>query len=232
MITLPQRQLQTDDSPSASSFKKEAPEKKQPSPTSLFSRKKRSASVGSDKSVSQDHAQQQQEQPQPQQEPKRVTFAKTAKVKKVRSRGHFTAAERDAMWFPAEAYVDFKRDALDTLKYLHETASVTVERDGTESITFYEDDDYTMRGLESRTKEAAKRRKQFKAYSRELVLEEQENQREAGVINDERLRKTYLETSVTAIQQARWYGEQDEEDIRDENLQSLVRQVKQQYGWR
>lgn len=235
MITLPRRNLQTltDDSPSASSFKKEAIDRKKPRDlfASVDTRRRRGVSDELDKKITTNQtATEQQEHAEP---PKKmVTFAKTAKVKKVRSRAHFTAAERDAMWLAPDDYVFFKKDALETLKHMHQTATVTVEGDGSESITFYEDDDHTMRGLESRTKEAATRRKEFKAYSRELVLEEQENQREAGVVSDERLRNAYLETSVTAIQQARWYGEQDEDDVSDERLASIMRQVKQQYGWR
>ncbi len=151
---------------------------------------------------------------------RRVHFARTAKVKKVRSRQHYTPEERDGIWHTAEEYTEIKKRALATLKLL------------VYSSDFKENEEHTDRGLESRTKEAAQKRKEFKAYARELVFEEQENHKEAGVKSPGRLRKACLETSLTSVRQARENAKKDHEAVGHESLDDILAQLKLEYGWR
>lgn len=74
------------------------------------------------------------------------------------------------------------------------------------------------------------RRKEFKAYARELVLEEQENQREEGMLCWQRIRKAYLDPSTSAIRQAHMYARQDARDVRDERLPEILGQIRRQYN--
>jgi hypothetical protein len=151
---------------------------------------------------------------------KKVSFARTAKVKKVRSRQHYTEEERDGMWYTPNEYIDIKKRAVQTLRMMMADPS------------FRDDADHTSRGLECRTKDAARQRKEFKAHSRELVLEEQENQREAGVHSPGRLRDAYQEMSLTATRQARVFAQRDELERVVEPIEHVTRLVKFENGVR
>jgi len=151
---------------------------------------------------------------------KKVSFARTAKVKKVRSRQHYTEEERDGMWYSPEEYTAIKKRCVQTLRLMMSDPD------------FQDDLNHTSRGLESRTKDAAKKRKEFKMVSRELVLEEQENQREAGVNSPGRLRKAYLNASTTALLQAREFAQRDENERIHESIEYVTKVLKFEYGWR
>jgi hypothetical protein len=231
MIPIPRMQLRlpVDDSPSASSYKKELGNKEH----NFNEKHQRKAPVGLSllkKSI--DRLPKSRGNAtllplatisayeKPADSRRKVTFARTAKVKKVRSRQHYTADERDGMWHTVDEYVAIKKRALATLKLM-------VHNPG-----FEENDEHTDRGLECRTKEASQKRKEFKAYARELVLEEQENHKEAGVKSPGRLRNVYLELSTTAILRAREYGKTDHKAVKHESLDAILAQVKLEYGWR
>ncbi|KAG7369821.1 hypothetical protein IV203_027567 [Nitzschia inconspicua] len=208
-------------SPSASSFKKPMPSENGKVLTSSQHKKRRGA--GDLLRISR-HKQKEQlaaaapVEPKPQS--KKVSFARTAKVKKVRSRQHYTDEERDNTWYSAEEYIAIKKRAVQTLRMMMADPS------------FRDDLEHTSRGLECRTKDAARTRKEFKAHSRELVLEEQENQREAGVHSPGRLRNSYFEMSMTAMRQARVFAQRDEEERVNEPLDYIIRVVKFENGLR
>lgn len=124
------------------------------------------------------------------------------------------------MWYTAEEYVNIKKGAVQTLRVMMADPS------------FRDDLDRTSRGLESRTKDAARRRKEFKAHSRELVLEEQENQKEVGVHSPGRLRNAYHEMSMTAMRQARLLAQRDEDEKVNEPLDYIVKVVRFENGLR
>jgi hypothetical protein len=149
---------------------------------------------------------------------KKVAFARTAKVKKVRSRQHYTNEEQTDMWYTADEYTAIKKRAVQTLRLMMANPN------------FQDDVNHTSRGLESRTKEAAKKRKEFKAFSRELVLEEQENQREAGVHSAGRLRMAYEEASATALQHAWELAKRDERERFNETAEYATKLVNFEYG--
>ncbi len=151
---------------------------------------------------------------------KKVSFARTAKVKKVRSRLHYTEEEQNGMWYSADEYTSIKKGCVQTLRLMMSTPN------------FQDDTHHSSRGLESRTKEAAKKRKEFKMYSRELVLEEQENQREAGVHSPGRLRNVYQEMSTIALRQAREFALRDERERITEPLSYVIKVIKFEYGMR
>lgn len=213
-------------SPSASSFKKPLPNEHGKTPASKEQQVKKRRGGGDLPRVSKHKQREQTEDvaasmpspPTPQ--TKKVSFARTAKVKKVRSRQHYTEEERDGMWYTPSEFVDIKKRAVQTLRIMMADPS------------FRDDLDHTSRGLETRTKDAAQRRKEFKAHSRELVLEEQENQREAGVYNSMRLRNAYQEMSLTAIRQARVFAQRDEQERVNEPIDYIVKLVKFEHGMR
>lgn len=212
MITVPRMNEVPlpDASPSASSFKKSHVEEKAP-------QKKRRGSLDllKKKVIKQQQKDQQEQQPK-----KKVSFARTAKVKKVRSRQHYTEEEHSAMWYNIDEYTAIKKGCVQTLRLMMSTPD------------FQDDVNHTSRGLESRTKDAAKKRKEFKMFSRELVLEEQENQREAGVNSPGRLREAYLEASTTASQSAQSFAKKDEEEKIQDSVEYIMKLVKFEYGLR
>jgi hypothetical protein len=216
--------LPPDTSPSASSFKKPMPGNGKLSNSSHHKKRRGGADLlriskhkQTDKAI---EAPSLPATASPDPQKKKVTFARTAKVKKVRSRQHYTEEERDGMWYTAEEYIDIKKRAVQTLRIMMGDPS------------FRDDPEHTSRGLESRTRDAAKRRKEFKAQSRELVLEEQENQKEAGVCSPGRLRKAYHDMSMTAMRQARIFAQRDEEERVNEPIDYVIRLVKFEYGMR
>ena len=212
-------------SPSASSFKKPLSTSEHVKATQPQQSKKRRGSMDVLRRSSHHKSKVQQKQPQPQPAEialpkKKVTFARTAKVKKVRSRQHYSEEETLGMWYTVDEYTMIKRRCVQTLRLMMSTPN------------FQDTLDHTSRGLESRTKDAARKRKEFKAYSRELVLEEQENQREAGAISPGRLRKVYLEASETATRQALAFAHRDTQERVAEPLDYLLKIVKFENGMR
>ncbi|KAL3915601.1 MAG: hypothetical protein SGILL_005572 [Bacillariaceae sp.] len=211
-------------SPSASSFKKPLSASEHAKATQPQHSKKRRGSMDVLRRSSH-HKSKAQQQQQPADAPappakKKVTFARTAKVKKVRSRQHYSEEETLGMWYTVDEYTMIKRRCVQTLRLMMTTPS------------FQDTPDHTSRGLESRTKDAARKRKEFKAYSRELVLEEQENQREAGAISSGRIRKAYLEASETATRHALAFAHRDTQERIAEPLDYLLKIVRFENGMR
>merc|ERR1719199_493333 len=94
------------------------------------------------------------------------------------------------------------------------------------TIGFTDDDDHTARGLECRTRIAATERKEFKAYARMLVLDEQEDQNGLGFKNDNRIRKMYLKASLVSSAKAQTMGQKDAEAANDISLNDVLKLVR------
>jgi hypothetical protein len=124
------------------------------------------------------------------------------------------------MWYTVDEYTMIKRRCVQTLRLMMTTPD------------FQDTPEHTTRGLECRTKDAARKRKEFKAYSRELVLEEQENQREAGAHSAGRLRTVYREASETATRQALMFAQRDAQERIIEPIEHLVKIVQFEHGMR
>lgn len=145
---------------------------------------------------------------------KTVSFEKTARVRRVRPRNHFTKEEQEDMWYNDNDYSEIKRRAVETVKKMLK---------GEKSGGFVDDNNYTSRGLECRMKKNAVERKEFKAFARSLVLEEQEDQNQKGIICSGRLRKVYLKASSISSVKAQSAGRKDAEAVNDIDLYQLLR---------
>ena len=134
--------------------------------------------------------------------PKKITWNKRIKVKKVRSRAHYTEEESSSVWYSPEEYVAIKKGCVSTLKMMSKPGFVDCER-------------FSSRGLEVRTKEASRRRKEIKTFAAQSVLDEQEFQDETGEVDPERIREVYRETSSMSESKAQLIGMRDEEVVKE-----------------
>mmetsp|Transcript_919 Transcript_919/g.1968 ORF Transcript_919/g.1968 Transcript_919/m.1968 type:complete len:264 (-) Transcript_919:90-881(-) len=153
---------------------------------------------------------------------KTVTFDKIARVKRVKPRYYYTEEQHRKMWYDDDDYADIKNGAVETVKMMMKST-----RSGD---NFVDDDDYTSRGLECRTRVAATERKQFKEYARLLVLDEQEDQDELGFRSVTRLRRMYLKASNVSSAKARELGQKDAEAANDDSLQEILALVRQEHA--
>ena len=144
---------------------------------------------------------------------KSVKFEKTARVRRVRTRNHFSRQEQESMWYSDDEYASIKRGAVDTVRRMLK---------GEKSGGFVDDDHYSARGLECRMKKNAVQRKEFKAFARELVLTEQEDQNARGIFCSSRLRKVYLQASSIASMKAQDNGRKDEQAVNDLHLSDIL----------
>ena len=149
---------------------------------------------------------------------KAVNFEKTARVRRVRPRSYFTKQEQEAMWYNEDEYASIKRRAVGTVKLMLQS-----EKRGNGSIL--DDDEYSSRGLECRMKKNAIERKEFKAFARDLVLMEQEDQLLNGFHCSNRLRKIYLKASSIASTKAQVVGQMDEHAVNDISLCDVLRAI-------
>ena len=117
------------------------------------------------------------------------------------------------MWYSEAEYGFIKQGAIDTVKKMLK---------GEKSGGFVDDDDYSARGLECRMKKNAIQRKEFKAFARELVLAEQEDQNERGIVCSSSLRKVYLKASSISSKKAQVAGRKDAEAVDDIQLSEIL----------
>jgi len=144
---------------------------------------------------------------------KSVNFERTARVRRVRPRNQFSKHEQESMWYSDAEYASIKRGAVETVKKMLK---------GEKSGGFVDDDDYSSRGLECRMKKNAIERKEFKAFARELVLTEQQDQNERGLVCSSRLRKVYLKASSISSIKAQNKGRKDAEAVNDLHLSDIL----------
>jgi hypothetical protein len=133
---------------------------------------------------------------------KQVTWSKRVTVKKIRSHNHYADEEVDGVWYSPEDYITIKKGCIQTLKLMHKP-------------DFQENDQYSARGLEIRTRQAARKRKEIKTFAAQAVLDEQELQDETGETDPERVREVYRETSSISQSQAQFMGMRDQEAVKD-----------------
>lgn len=136
-----------------------------------------------------------------------VTFAKMAEI--VYMKHQHSPKEQEDMWYNDDEYLVIQQKAAETVRLMMKCEKY--------NVAFTETDDQTTRGLESRTKFAAKQRKKVKSYAQQLVFSEQRYQniisasKGSGYIaNHERIRLAYSEVSSIALQQAQKQGKKDE----------------------
>lgn len=145
---------------------------------------------------------------------KSVNFQKTARVRRVRPRNHFSKQEAESMWYNEDEYASIKRGAVDTVRRMSKA-----EKSGRD---FVDDENYSSRGLECRMRKNAVARKEFKAFARELVLTEQNDQNASGILSSSAIRKVYLKASSIASMKAQDSGRKDEEAVNDLHLSDIL----------
>ena len=131
----------------------------------------------------------------------RVAFIKRVKIKKIRSHKLYSEQERLSIWHTPEEYDGIKKRCIKTLKLMAQRPD------------FKDNEDYSSRGLEVRTKVASRARKETRAFASQVVLDEQENQDESGVVNPERIRAVYTDISKVAQNKAQFMAQKDREAI-------------------
>jgi len=134
----------------------------------------------------------------------------------------YSAEELEQLWYTESECIDIKRRAVETVKMMMKGK----KRSG----GFIETDDHTARGLECRIQEAAIERKEFKAFARDLVLEEQEDQNDQGIKSSSRLRKVHLKASSVSSKKAVEYGRKDAEAVNENCLQEVLKVIKLEHG--
>ena len=144
---------------------------------------------------------------------KSVNFMKTARVRRVRPRNQFSKQEKESMWYSNNEYTSIKRGAVETVKKMLK---------GEKSGGFIDDENYSARGLECRMKKNAVERKEFKAFARDLVLTEQEDQNNKEVQCSSKLRKVYLKASSISSTKAQSAGQKDAAAVNDLCLSEIM----------
>jgi hypothetical protein len=134
--------------------------------------------------------------------PSKVTWCKRVTVQKIRTRNRYSEEEKNGAWHSPEDYIQIKKGCMQTLKRMSK-------------LYFKENDQYTARGLEIRTREAARKRKEIKTFAAQAVLDEQEFQDETGETDPERIREVYRETSCISQSKAQFIGVRDQEAVKD-----------------
>lgn len=138
---------------------------------------------------------------------KAVSFSATmTQVNEVMSHHDYTEEELHATWYQKKDYKAFKRTVLTTLK---------LNRAG--ELPEGGNDEYTMRGIECRTREGAAARKAIKHQVKTAVLEEQARQRQQqqqqqqadllALVSQQQTKDSQLEASI--------HGMCDELEARD-----------------
>jgi hypothetical protein len=146
---------------------------------------------------------------------RKITFSKRIKVKKVRSYQHYSLDEREAVWHSAQEYSAIKKGCVTTLRLMMGDPN------------FCDCQDFSARGLEIRTKNAARIRKETKTFAWQAVLDEQEYQGELGVKRPESIRDAYLDVSVIAQNNANRMAMEDQEEVKQYLMVDRLRMLKQ-----
>ncbi|KAL3920746.1 MAG: hypothetical protein SGILL_003104 [Bacillariaceae sp.] len=116
--------------------------------------------------------------------PKKVQWAKRVKVKEIRHLDDVSEAERQSLWMSFEDHQMAKAMVKTTV-----TMMMRGERIGED------DPDFCTRGLEFRTRTGSKIRSRYKVRGRMAVLNEQDIQRDEGLVDEEFIAMASLEVS-------------------------------------
>ena len=197
-IAPPPPAVMNDYSPSASSFRK-SPFLKRADKKSVANPEKPFAGADRKKSF---------DQPPSSRSRPTVSFSKRVRVKKVRSHKHYSTEEKQLTWYSVEEYAEIKLLCIETLKLMMKDSSFT------------DNEDHCTRGLEVRTRDANKIRKDTKLQATRVVLEEQELQFEEGVNMPERIREKCRETTLISQSAAQFLAMKDRKDAEEYQCQA------------
>lgn len=130
-----------------------------------------------------------------------VSFGQHVDVKEVPHLKDLPAEEVSAVWYNSEDFEIIKRSLVVTLRLMVANKPV-----GSDQCT---------RGLEFRTPHGAKYRKKNKLEALTAVWNEQVTQWKDNVLDDEAIRRVYLEQSEKCCETARKFGIHDEKAVRN-----------------
>jgi hypothetical protein len=134
---------------------------------------------------------------------RKVTWNPTVNGRSVLHINDFTDEEVQAAWFRAHEFECIRADI--------RLAVALIERGDLPQDTLQ----YTKRGLEYRTEVGAQLREDNKTAARDAVLDEQEDQWNAGIFDSETLSRIYISRSCHCQVEARKQGLQDESDVHE-----------------
>jgi hypothetical protein len=131
-----------------------------------------------------------------------VSFAETASVHIIENLQHMSNDELRNTWYRKSEFDEIKKRMIPLIKAMMRGEPTA------------ESDEVTFRGLEYRTRQGALRRQHNKVNSYTSVLDEQDRQRHAGVLDIDAIRNVYIQNSAHCLVSARQLGVEDEEVIR------------------
>ena len=121
----------------------------------------------------------------------------------------YTPSEVAACWFAKSEYNSFKRNSLTTLQ---------LNRAG--ELATANPNDYTMRGLECRTRQSIAGRRQVRLDAAMAVFDEQARQRDFGISDPEAIKESYHAIAWYSLYDAHTQGMADAHDARSLLLDS------------
>jgi hypothetical protein len=135
-------------------------------------------------------------------EKRRVQFNATVNVRPIRHVDRISEDEKRDTWFCQQEYKQMKEDISRAVRVM--------------AVGVYEGDDSEncSRGLESRTRAGAIRRRENKWVAINEVLDEQDRQHELQLFDDVLLREVYLKESKHCRREAFEMGVRDQEEAR------------------
>jgi hypothetical protein len=134
---------------------------------------------------------------------RKVTWNPTVDGRSVLHINDFTGEEVEATWFHTHDFEAIRTDI--------KLAVALIERGDLPQDTLQ----YTKRGLEYRTEVGAQLRADNKTVARDAVLDEQDDQWDAGIFDSETLSRIYISRSCHCQVEARQQGLQDESDVHE-----------------
>jgi hypothetical protein len=129
---------------------------------------------------------------------RKVQWARRVKVKEIRHLNDITDTERDALWMSFDDHKMTKTMVKTTVMMMMRGERIDDD-----------DPDFCTRGLEFRTKTGSRIRSQYKMRARLAVLNEQDIQRDEGLVDPEFIAMASVEVSNECQEGARQRGERD-----------------------
>lgn len=150
---------------------------------------------------------------------RRVRFNQSVSVRPVLHVNNMSDDEIADAWYNRHECADIKRSMAVTIKMM------------SAGVLKVDDDEHCSRGLEHRTRPGSAQRRENKMIALDAVLDEQDRQQACGVVNDEAIRKVFvqenlhcrlaaLEKGVADQDEARNLDEQDEDVDSDDDYSS------------
>ena len=141
-----------------------------------------------------------------------VTFSQRMDVREIRHFRDLSPEEIKDVWYANEDFDEIKKSLIGTLRLMMSKKPILDEEGDDDEL-------HCIRGLEFRTPQGAKRRKQIKVDALTAVWNEQVKQWQNDVVDDESIRQVYLKHSDPCRMAAYKFGIQDQLAIQDYKLE-------------